>query len=147
MRKIILTILTTTLLTQVFAGILENRSTGETLEFNLDRSNREIQVLSTSKNISNDIIKLESVGRVYDNHDLLGFTNWTLESHIDDPRIVLLPATFILDAVSMIVRAPMKALNNARNKKDYKKLMRSINSTETITVSDKRFRRIEKLLK
>jgi hypothetical protein len=123
--------------------------TGETLEFNLDRQNSEIDVLSTSSFIGNKVIPLQSIRRGSDRSRMLFLTSWAVSRDVignAPPVALLIPGTFVLDVVSMTVRLPMKMINNGRYKKDYKKLMRAINTTRTITVSDSRFRRIERLL-
>jgi hypothetical protein len=148
MKTFLLALTLTTLISSAFAGILENRMTGETLEFNLDRQNQEISILSTSANIANTTLYLNSLQRATITDDLFALSNWSLCKYNQycGPEVLTLPVTFALDVVSMPLRATIVAIKTIKVKKDYKKLMRAINSTRVITVSDNRFRRIESIL-
>lgn len=157
MRKIIILSFVITFLTQAFAGILENRATGETLEFNVDRSSRTVEVLSMANKVENKTIEMKSVIRGTSEIRLYGITEdacygiWG--GDLNTLGCVIIPVIgtpgLIIGAVETLMipfKATAKLLQNMKMKKDFKKLMRAINSTNTIVVSNKRFRRIENLL-
>lgn len=156
MKKLLLAMTLTSLMTQAFAGILENRATGETLEFNLDRMSREIQILSTANNVENKSILMKSIQGRSSDIRLYGITDNTCEAIYPGESVafcLLVPFIFVpglavgtIETLMLPFKASAKLIQNMKMKKDFKKLMKAINSTNQITVSNKRFRRIENLL-
>ena len=72
MKKLLAALLMTS---SLFAGTLENRSTGETIEFVFDRTQRTIDVLSASNNVSNSLIEFDNITKQRSNIRLLAGTN------------------------------------------------------------------------
>lgn len=180
MKKLFTALLLTTLMTQAFAGILENKRTGESVELILNRAAQEVEVISSASGLFNKVIKIHDVKashyKTKTSFKMLPVTNATLE-HIYDIRhwsiesysearglsfvipIFNIPAltAFSVDIVAIPVRATIKlfevigksikdSINNKRSKKDFYRLMKLINTQETIKVSDKKFRRTIQLL-
>ena len=60
-KLLLLTALTASLLNTAFAGIIENKQTGETIELNLNFESREVEVISSANNVRNKVIQLSSI--------------------------------------------------------------------------------------
>lgn len=61
MKKLLLALITMTLLSQAFAGTIENKKTGETIELNLNRAEQEVEIWSSATGVENKTISLHSI--------------------------------------------------------------------------------------
>ena len=150
MKNLLLIAFTFILASGAFAGILENRRTGETIEFILNRADREIEVLSTSYNVENNTIRLSALVPRKSAMNLVAGVSWGVNPNVIDASgatvVFLLPVLAAYDAIALPLKAPLKLFHNMQLNRDFKKLMNAINSTDMIKVSNGRFRRIENLL-
>ena len=141
MKRIIIITLAMAFSLSAFAGILENRGTGETIEFIMNRADMEVEILSTAKNVGNTVIRLEEVG---EKKSQIRFFKGTIYTVKNAPPFVIFPLAYEL--TMLVFKAPIKLFQNMTYKRDFKKLMKAITSTDTIRVGERRFRRIEKLI-
>lgn len=154
MKKLLFGLMITAITSGTFAGIIENKKTGETLELTLDRQERTVDIISSSTNVPNKRINLVELRVDSSDIDLLAGTHWigSLDGHyaagLFFPPITPVGVSIVLyDVLAMPVKGTIKAITNAKMKKDFQILNKAIQSTGTETVGEKRFRRIEKLLK
>lgn len=143
----------------VFAGTLENKQTGEYLEFDYDAEKKELTMTSTSTNTNSHVFKVKKLNRMkYSGVNLFGTTVgaceefwWNYQRNgADYTACMLVPlanipgiGAAVVDTAMLPVKLPLHLLKEAKYKADYKKLKKAILSDEVIRVSNKRFKRIE----
>lgn len=153
-----------------FAGSLENRASGERVDFELNRDTQILNILSSSPLLQNKKINLTVIKKKKSSIDLIGANNWATEevygrdgegafSDVVGGDTGLIVFSFIVpimniprvgatvfDLVALPIKAPFKLLKNMKYNRDFKKLQKSINGSDIITVSNSRFERILGLL-
>lgn len=154
MKKLILTLMLLAMTASSFAGIIQNRKTGETLEFVANRQDRSLEIISFSANVASKTISLGQLKEGGKTTSLYGMTVGACDAMFRTlGECLLIPVVFIpglavatLDTLLLPIRLPVKFIQKSRNKKDFQILMTAITSTDVKLVGEKRFRRIEKLL-
>lgn len=157
-----------TLITQsLSAGTLKNRETLESLEFELKQDSEILVITSYASGIESKEIKLRKIKKKKSEVNLIAgsafvydyvYTEQGSHSPCQDVNDLFIQtfAPFYnvpqliahsYDLLALPVKAPMKLIQNMKYKKDFKKLTNSVENDETTEVSDKRFKRIAKLLK
>ena len=132
-----------------FAGTLENKTTGETIDFNLDSERGEIVVLSRAAGLPNKTINLNDV----EVEKIWGPTYMYLYKEALDadgenvglwfPVTMFVPVTvLVLDSLAAPFQALKHAADKSRAKKDFRELMKAIVSDDVVRVSQKRFARV-----
>lgn len=145
-----------------YAGILENRSNGYEIEFDLDRDSGIVYVQSNSPGTMSGTYNLSSMKKVKDDFELFPiFTNGCLAIvEVPHDRLtigqaagcILIPVYNVLgllkltvDVVFLPIRGPVELINTMKENKDFNILKEAINSDKKIKVSNSRFERMEKL--
>lgn len=145
------------------AGTLENRRTGETIDFSLNRQHKILSIDSMSNYTISGNYPMQSIQPSDERVDLLAGNKYMSEFYesIDIPQddggfvimTILLPPINIprlgaiaYDAVMLPFKAPIGLMQSIRNNKDHQKLMRAITGNKTVKVSNARFKRIGDLL-
>lgn len=161
MKTLILTLTLTTLFSSAFAGVLENRKTGETIELTLLKTTREIDILSTAIDLPNSRLKMKKINQGKTDGYSWDFylTPWTLETPTTSSgqcynmscdgvgvQVVLFPIAFTIDVAANLVKTPFKligrAIKNKRVKKDFTTIMEVVTTQKTISTNRRRFERI-----
>lgn len=145
------------------AGTLENRRTGETIDFNLSRRHKVLSIDSMSNFIISGNYQMETIEPDDERVDLLA-ANHLASDWYDDMDIpqdhggfvamsILLPpiniprlGAIVYDAILLPFKAPVALAQTIKSKNDHKKLLRAITGNKIIKVSNGRFNRIGKLL-
>ncbi len=151
-----------------FAGTLVNKQTGESLEFKLSEQKAEAVLIITSRStdLNSKEIKLQKVqmkksdinltaGIDYASDDIYHLDYYWRGEEVGGYLVSTLLPIFNLpmllsmtyDFVALPFKAPVKIAQNISLKKDLKMFLKAVNSEEQISVSNKRFKRIEALLK
>lgn len=158
MITLLLPIITTLISSIAFAGIIKNKSSGETIELNLNKEQRLVEVISTATHLENKTIELKNTKKNTKEVKLFAGANWIgyemFEGSAGEgswlllPPFIVVPASFVVyDLIIMPIKAPIKIIQASRNKKDFEVLASAINVDNiTIEVNTKRFDRIQTLL-
>jgi hypothetical protein len=146
MKKLLIGLLALSSLSTL-AGTLENKTSGEYLNFELNEQDQKLIIVSTSPNVPNKTIDLMKVDKSHSSINVFAGSSIVREwSDEGNPGLFLAPVLVGYDLLLLAVKAPVKAIENNKLNKDFETLMSAINSNETIVVPSKRFNRISKLL-
>lgn len=153
-----------------YAGVLVNSSNGESITLNFDESSQTLSIISGTELVKDQEIPLTEIDQKKSDIDLLQANNWASKEVYGEPgtgafryaiggKTGLVILSFIIpglnfprlgataiDIVLLPAKAPLKVLNDAKFKKDFRKLQLAINTSGTVEVSNARFKRIAKLL-
>ena len=157
MKKLLIGLLVLTSIS-AFAGELINRSSQEKIVFTVSEDNKSIEVASTRNSLPSTIY-IDSVDRGRTNTNYFAVTDARIELMRGDGELFwnwvpinVVNFTVMIGAhASDLVLAPFKGVislvKNGKYKKDYKVLIKAINTDATFEVGNKRFNRILKLIK
>lgn len=145
------------------AGVLENKSTGESISFELDRHSGVIHLESSARGFPSSKIKLESVSFNVRSPDWFKTTELYVKkidriSKWDDgygaytpPHALMLyvfiPFPAALDTILLPFKATKLIFKQSSLKSDLDKLMKAIATDDVVKVSSKRFSRVVGLLR
>lgn len=158
-------------LQSAFSGSLENRRTGEKLEFELNSGNY-ISIYNNDKLLKTMNFRYINVNKSHPN--LLAGNHLADDYFYEDVDLTLNPNTYeyetdfgpdialsvliplynlprivgtVYDVVALPFKLSSKALKNIKYKRDFNKLSKAVNTDTNVKVSNSRFRRIEKLIR
>lgn len=137
MKKTLLCILALVSFTS-FAGTLNNKDSGEFLQFKL--RNNILDIKSDSTCINDKTMELRMVKSDMKSNINL-FAGFELVAD-GSPMMITVPFFVAYDILAMPAKALLKASQNAKYKKDYDNLINAIVSNENVEVSSSRFKRI-----
>lgn len=157
MKKLVTTLALTLMTSTLFAGVLQSKQTGETIEFRLNKQTQTLQIISLTPLVKNKTIHLtkiekadyvdirlfagtQAIGDWYEDSDGFAMLPWIFSAGT-------IPAAMVLyDVIALPIKAPIKLIKQSNRKKDYAKLMKAISTDEVVFVSHERLERISGLL-
>jgi hypothetical protein len=166
-----LLIVLTLCLQSAFSGTLENRKTGEKLNFELTSGNY-IRIYSNETLLKTMNYRYINVNR--SNPNLLAGNHLADNYFYEDVDLTLNPNTYeyetdfgpdialsvliplynlprvagtVYDIVALPFKLTGKIVKNIKYKKDFNKLSKAVNTNTNVKVSNNRFRRVEKLIR
>lgn len=152
-----------------YAGVIENRKTGEEVRLSFDSKAQTVEIQSTSSQLENKTIHLKNIKNSIKSEMSLKAISGKFCNRMarnldvtDDQEdyvsavatCLIVPPIFLVgipalaaDLVLLPIKAPIKLFTNLKHKNDLKILLDGVfNKKETQKVSEKRFQRIINLL-